>query len=206
MQKKIRKALKKTINSFIRGLLLIVPFTLTIYFLSLAFRFFNNIIGLEASGWGLIFLLIAITIFGHLGSTIIIQSVLFVLEGLIDKIPVVSDIYESLKTFILSFSNKKKKFSKPILVTFNQELKIQEIGFITQENLRELDLPGSVSVFFPSSYAFGGRLLFVSKKIIEPLKMSSAEAMTFLISGGLLKTFGDESSGAAAPKTREGAN
>ncbi|HEY2727397.1 MAG TPA: DUF502 domain-containing protein, partial [Parafilimonas sp.] len=60
------------------------------------------------------------------------------------------------------------------------------IGFITQNDLSKFDLIHHVAVYVPLSYALTGVVYFVPKEKTKPLtNMTSAEAMKFVISGGV---------------------
>jgi uncharacterized membrane protein len=63
---------------------------------------------------------------------------------------------------------------------------VWQVGFITQENVKQLGLEEYVAVYVPQSYAFAGHLYMVKPDRIKPIdKLSSAEAMKFTISGGI---------------------
>lgn len=46
-------------------------------------------------------------------------------------------------------------------------------------------MPHHVAVYFPQSYNFAGYLAVVPREQVEALNVSSAELMTFIISGGI---------------------
>jgi uncharacterized membrane protein len=78
-----------------------------------------------------------------------------------------------------------KQFDKPVLVNVLQE-DVWQVGFITQDNVKQLGLEEYVAVYVPQSYAFAGHLYMVKPDRIKPIdKLSSAEAMKFTISGGI---------------------
>lgn len=196
---------KKIFNAllayFIRGVLLIVPFALTGYIISMAINWMDRIIKIDIPGLGTIITVFAITFFGYLGSSLLVRSLLDFLEKFIIKVPLISLIYTSLKELIAAFVGKKKKFDKPVLITVNVEQMIQKIGFITQPDLESLNLPGSVAVYVPQSYGFSGELYIVPKKIVKPLfNLSGTEVMKFIISGGVtdLQTAKDNVKGEAS--------
>ena len=63
---------------------------------------------------------------------------------------------------------------------------VWQIGFITQQEVREFGLNEFVAVYVPQSYAFAGHLYFVKRERVKPLTdISSADAMKFAISGGV---------------------
>lgn len=184
-----KKRLQEFVSYFIKGLLLVIPFAITINFLSLGLGFFRNILGIHSIRSHAVFLIMLIALLGYIGSSVLVTSLFNLLEVLMTKIPFINKIYGSLKGFIGSFSDQKNKFNQPVLITINKDIKMQEIGFIMQEELDGIDLPGSIAVFVPSAFGFSGKLVFVSKSAIDPLKLSKSDALTFAMSGGVLETF-----------------
>jgi uncharacterized membrane protein len=59
------------------------------------------------------------------------------------------------------------------------------LGFITNDDLTSLTLGGSVAVYMPQSYNFAGQLLIFAKDHVTPLQIDSADAMKFIVSGGV---------------------
>jgi len=180
-----KQLLNNLLAYFIRGLLLVVPFALTGYIISLALNWIDGIIKLNIPGLGMVILLVAITFFGYMGSTLLVRSVFDLIEKLIIRIPLISIIYTSLKELIAAFVGNKKKFDKPVLVMLNKQERIQKLGFITQQELKSLHLPGSVAVYLPHSYNFSGDLYILPKDAITPLDISGTEIMKFIVSGGV---------------------
>jgi uncharacterized membrane protein len=62
---------------------------------------------------------------------------------------------------------------------------IQEMGFITQEDLTDIGENEKVAVYMPLSYSLSGKLIIVPKEQIKPIKMNPTDAMKFIVSGGL---------------------
>jgi len=180
-----RKSLNLLLTYFIRGLLLTVPFALTGYIITLALHWIDGLIKINIPGLGMVILLVAITLFGYLGSSLLMRSLFEGLEKFLLKIPLISLIYSSLKELIAAFVGNKKKFDKPVLVMVNKQEQIQKIGFITQQELEKLQLPGNVAIYLPHSYNFSGDLYIVPKELVRPLPISGTEIMKFIISGGV---------------------
>ena len=85
-----------------------------------------------------------------------------------------------------AFVGNKKKFNKPVLVTTNPSAGIEEIGFITQEQMNDFGIHDKMAVYMPHSYAFSGRLFIVPRSNIRVIdNLNSGEAMKFILSGGL---------------------
>lgn len=184
-----KQPLQNLVRYFVRGLLLIIPFTITINFLSLSLDIFRKILGIHTIKLYAVILVALVTLLGYVGSSVLVKSFFNLLEGLITRLSFISKIYDSLKRFIRTLSDPKNEFNQPVLITVNKEIKMQEIGFIMQKDLDDIDLPGSIAIFLPSSFGFSGKLVFVSKSAVLPLKISRSDALTFAMSGGVLETF-----------------
>ncbi|MFN7094833.1 MAG: DUF502 domain-containing protein [Burkholderiales bacterium] len=180
-----KRSLNSLLTYFIRGLLLIVPFALTGYIISLALNWIDGLVKIKIPGLGLAILLSAITLFGYLASSWMVRSLFDWIEKLLIKIPLINLIYTSLKELMAAFVGNKKKFDKPVLVTLNWQEQIFKLGFITQSELQQLDLPGKVAVYLPHSYNFSGELCIIPKENIQPLALSGTEVMKFIVSGGV---------------------
>ena len=184
---------KKVVSYFLQGLLLIAPVFVTVYSIWAVFNIFDTrandlfelLFHFRFPGLGLFVLFAIITLIGLIGSTVLLQPIMHGLELLLEKTPLVKDIYSSIKDFISAFLSNKKKFNKPVLVTINKENNLHRVGFITQTDLTELGLPEMVVVYFPQSYAFAGDHFVVPKENIKPLNVSGPVAMKFIVSGGI---------------------
>lgn len=177
--------LSALLGYFMRGLLLVVPFALTIYIISIALNFIDGLIRIKIPGLGIAILLVSITFFGYLGSTLLVRSVFDFTESFIVKLPFISSIYTSFKELTSALVGNKKKFDKPVLVLINKETRLQRIGFVTHKDLKAINLPGSIAVYAPHSYNFSGDLLILPKEEVIPLDIASTEIMKFIVSGGV---------------------
>eukprot|EP01132_Coremiostelium_polycephalum_P000303 gene303-392_t len=185
-QKTYKQIFNTLLGYFLRGLLVIVPFALTGYIISIALNWMDGIVKIKIPGLGIAIILTAITLLGYLGSSLLVRSLFDNVEKIVTKVPMIGTIYTSFKDLIAAFVGNKKKFDKPVLVTIDRAQKIQKIGFITQEELGVLQLPASAAVYIPESYGFSGGLYIVAKEMIMPLvDVSGAEVMKFVISGGV---------------------
>jgi uncharacterized membrane protein len=78
-----------------------------------------------------------------------------------------------------------RRFDKPVLVRLSEHTEARIVGFVTQESLDRLGLPGYASVYFPQSYNFAGNLILFPSSQLEPLDAGSADVMAFIVSGGV---------------------
>ena len=59
------------------------------------------------------------------------------------------------------------------------------VGFVTQDSLDRLGMPGYAAVYFPQSYNFAGNLVVFPSAHLERLDAASADVMAFIVSGGV---------------------
>ncbi len=186
--------MKKILRYFIQGLIITVPVAITAFvvyklidLVGSFFSIFGTIVSpvidpfiVIGSAIALIFLM------GLLGSSIILRPMFIMFDNAMEHTPIIKTLYSSVKDIISAFVGSEKRFNKPVLVTINKENNIQQLGFITQEDLSELKIKtGTVAVYMPMSYSFSGNLLIVPSDHITLVEASSSEVMKFIVSGGV---------------------
>ena len=175
----------KILTYFFRGLLFTVPLVLTVYVLAMAIQWIDGLLGLKTPGVGLLIIFGFMTVFGYLTVFFITRPFFEFLQKGVEKLPLVSLIYTSLKDLIGAFVGDKKKFDKAVLVQLDEGGSVFKMGFVTQENLEALGLFDMVSVYLPHSYNFSGNQFIVPKHRIRPVDINSTKAMKFIVSGGV---------------------
>lgn len=175
--------MKKLFGYFFQGLLYLVPLIVTIYVVVKGVIFIDGLIPLDIPGLGLLIILIVVTTVGFIGGTLITKQ-LFNFEKFLNKIPLIKIIYTSVKDLLSAFVGKNKRFTEPVLVKMEGD--VERIGFVTKKDLTTIGISEhKIGVYIPFSYAVTGNLIIVPKKNITPLNVSSADAMKFIISGGV---------------------
>jgi uncharacterized membrane protein len=180
--------MKYFLRYFFRGLLFVVPASISIYSLYYIFTLLDKLFPkLPIPGLGLVIVVAGTTILGYLGSAWLTRPVLQFFDKLLEKLPFVRLIYTSIKDLTSAFVGEKRKFDKPVLVQISQDSNLKRLGFLTQEDLSELSIDeGSVAVYVPHSYNFSGNLFVVEKKYVTPLRADGADIMKFIVSGGVI--------------------
>lgn len=186
--------MSKIIRYFIQGLIITVPVGITIIviykiisWVASLFTIFGTIVSPVVDPFIILFTaILLIFLMGLLGSSIILRPLFGMFDHVLEHTPVVKTLYTSVKDFLSAFVGSKKRFNKPVLVTINKENNIQQLGFITQEDLSELNLKkGHYAVYMPLSYSLSGNLLIVPADHITIVDASSSEVMKFIVSGGV---------------------
>ena len=174
--------MRNFLNNFLRGLLLLVPMAAAMYVVYYIYTMLDSLIDFGIPGLSFVIVILLITFVGFF--TRKYNTGLFIwFEDLVNKVPLLSLIYSSIKDLMNSFVGEKKKFNKPVLVKVENNL--YKPGFVTSDDLKDIGLPGMVSVYLPHSYNFSGNVFLTDKKNIKPLKNSSSEVMKYIVSGGI---------------------
>lgn len=184
---------------FLRGLLIAVPTGLTIYVCWVAIRWFDGLLGTNVPGLGVLTALAAITVIGALASNLVTRSALALLDRTLEKLPFARLLYTSTKDLLNAFVGEQRRFNRPVRARIGSgDSTIHILGFVTADALDHLGLPGQVAVYLPFSYSVAGHVLIVPAHRVEPLDTDAADAMAFMVSGGVARTEPDQV--APAPK------
>lgn len=184
---------KAIIKYFMQGLLYLVPITVTLWVIIFAFNYLDSLVkpyetqylGFEIPGLGLVILALVIVFIGFLGSTIIFNPLISLVERVINRAPLIKDIYSAIKDLLGAFVGSKKKFNAPVLVTMN-ETGLKRIGFVTREKMDNMNIPeGYMVVYLPYSYGVMGTVIVVKEEMVETINQSSTDVMKFIVSGGV---------------------
>jgi uncharacterized membrane protein len=184
--------MKRFLRYFLQGLIFVIPVAFTLYIIIGGARWIDNIIprllnaeGTWYPGIGFTIVISILTTIGYLGSTLIAKPAFTVFENFLYKLPFVNLIYSSVKDVMGAFVGDKRKFNQPVLVKINKDFDFQRLGFITQNNLKILEIEGKSAVYFPHSYNISGNLLIVPNEHITLVHAPSSEVMKFIVSGGV---------------------
>ena len=195
MKKKIRRY-------FITGIVVLLPIVITINILFITVRFADNILGKYINpylmqtfgqsffGLGLLAVIILIFVAGILGANVFIKRILPFLERWFLRIPLVPQIYPSIKQLVsFLFSDQRVAFKKVVLFEYPHQNTFT-IGFVTNEFSNsdgDKSVPDSVCIYVSSApNPITGFLVIVPKKDVTYLDMSIEEAFKIIISGGVL--------------------
>ena len=177
--------LRRIPRYFLRGALVTAPLALTFYIVYWLLALFDQLLPVGIPGLGIVATLALITFVGFLTSNVVGRSVFETTEGLLKRVPLVKLVYTSIKDLVGAFVGDRRSFDRPVAVRFAPGSPIKLLGFVTRQNLAQLGDLDHVAVYLPQSYNVAGNLVLVPRDLIEPLDVSSAELMTFIVSGGV---------------------
>lgn len=188
---------KALLNYLIKGLLIVLPIALSIYIVIWAVTTVdswlnvNNILGVDPRtgesrnipGLGLALVIALILTAGIFVTNFVTEPMYNWFNRWMNRLPGLNFIYSSIKDLTEAFVGDEKKFNHPVLVEMTADIK--RIGFLTQNDLSSIGLPGDCVVYFPFSYSFAGQVCVVSRDKIKELDMNAADAMKLVVSGGV---------------------
>jgi Uncharacterized conserved protein len=199
-----RYIFRKIFRYFLQGLIILAPIAITIYAVMALFTFIDNILPSLVStfapewlgtdeagnpkkipGMGFVLVTLIVILVGYISTSFIVSRLVDLFDTVLERTPGIKLLYSTVKDFFEAFAGNKRKFTRAVLVSIESP-EVWQIGFITQQEVREFGLQEYVAVYIPASYAFSGRLYFVQKDRVRLLTdISSTDAMKFAISGGV---------------------
>ena len=172
------------VKNFLRGCLIVVPATVTLYALYVVVHKVDGLIGLRVPGLGFAVVVVMITVIGGIASNVIGRRLLELPDRILGRLPFVKLIYTSLRDVMAALVGERRSFDRPVLVALD-ERGLKVVGFLTREDLAALGLRDHVAVYVPQSINFAGQLLIVPRTRIEPLTAPAAEILPMIVSGGM---------------------
>ena len=182
---------------FFRGLVVILPITLTLalvwWLAAGAEEWLGGLIRDLFPGWrywpGLGIALGVAIVFaaGLLMHDPITRWVLGRLDALMQRIPLVKSIYLSIRDIAGYMTQSEGKGFKQVVAVRVQDMRL--IGFVTTEGLPGLadqdPADPILGVYLPMSYGIGGYTVYLPKSQVEPLDMALEDAMRLTLIGGV---------------------
>jgi len=187
---------------FLRGLIVTLPITLTLSVLTWLISKLENLIGplyvkfigpeYYLPGFGLIIALSIIMIAGIAVDNYLTARLIKFLISYFERLPLIKTIYAPIKDLFSLIGGgsgsggENSKMQRVVLYKMNPDLKM--IGLVTREKFQDLDLEAFdqeqlVSVYFPSSFMFGGYTMLVKKTCLTEIDLPVDKALKLAITG-----------------------
>ena len=193
-------------TAFITGLLILLPLGVTVFIVNIALDrvgnpaselFFNFIdqnirelptVEIPLQLLSLLIVFLIITALGYFSRIFIGQLFLKFFERILTQLPLISQVYNTVKQLVDTFSQQKKAVFQEVVMIEYPRKGIYAIGFLTNQAKGEVQsLTGEhlVNVFVPTTpNPTSGFLLMIPKKEVIPMQMSVGDGMKTIISGG----------------------
>jgi len=194
--------MRRLAGYFLRGLVIMAPLALTIYVCFSIVTAIDSWIPVNIPGVGFALTVGLITLVGALGSNVLTDGLVRLVDGLLERLPFVRLLYGTAKDFFEAFVGEKKRFDTAVLVTLYPSSEAKALGFMTRKDVEMFGLVNHVAVYLPHSYAFTGQLILVPAEHVTLVQAGSAELMTFIVSGGVTDKSGTPVPGVPAITAR----
>lgn len=183
------------VSTFFTGLIVILPFVLTLYLLWFVFDFMDGLIGpllkvvfgrsLPGAGFAITILLILGT--GVLATNYLGRKFLHFGDRVFTRVPLVRSVYQTLKQVVQAFvGDQKKAFRQVVLVEYPRK-GLYSLAFLTNEGIGQ-NGEQMLAVFLPTTpNPTSGFLLFLPEKEVTFLDMSVEDGIKLVVSGGVIK-------------------
>ena len=184
-------------NYFITGIFVLIPIGITVYLTIFLIKISSKLIPqainpdqflpYEIPGLEILIALILITLIGWLSLTFIGKRAVSLLEGILNRIPILRTIYSSAEQLLDNFSQDKKNKKSVVLVQYPRQ-GIWAVGFATKENsgkIKNAIGQDTINVFVPTTPnpTSGFLLMFPIKDVIF-VDLTFEEASKFVVSAG----------------------
>jgi uncharacterized membrane protein len=174
---------------FFKGLIVVLPITLSFYLLIWASINIESLFGsglriimgqdLYIPGFGIVLTVVFVFLVGLLVNNYVTGRFFSWLTKSLERIPLFKVIYNPLKdlmALIPGRSSDKNKPQKVVLVQL-EHLGIEVMGLVTRDELDELNDTTKVTVYVPFSYMLGGMTLIVPKDKVKKVDMPVDQAL-----------------------------
>lgn len=179
----------KNLNQiFFKGLIVVLPITLTFYLLFWASVKIEGLFGsglewllgkeLYIPGFGILVSIIIIFLVGMLVSHWITAKVLSWFTDILEKVPLIKVIYNPLKDLMALIPGKSVPGNPQRVVLVPLEpMGVKALGLVTREDLHELPGRNLISVYIPLSYMLGGMTILIEKEKVEIVNIPVDQAL-----------------------------
>lgn len=190
------------ISIFLNGLFALLPLALTLgiitFFLNLITSWLNPLKNFIATYLYITFpyielflLIIFIFFVGTILKIFLLRTIAHSIESMIARLPIIRPVYTGIKQLVQALNFKDEaSFKKVVLVEFPRK-GVYSLGFITSEMspaLLPVKKDRHYNVFIPTTpNPTSGFFIIVPEGDIEIIDITRQEAMTMIISGGIIQ-------------------
>lgn len=175
----------------VKGLVTILPFAITIYFLvwlvSTTEALLSPLIPAQYyfPGLGVVTVILALTAVGILINAYLFNWIILLGERIFARVPVVKTLFGAVQDAVELFEVKKDEGTKKaVAVELDNGFKL--VGFMTSDRVANKLFPSEdkVAVYLPLSYQIGGYTVYLDRDKVTPLDIDVETAMRIAVTGG----------------------
>ena len=186
--------MSKLRTNFIAGMLLIAPVAITLWILNALFKFLDGIsqpvlriyLGRDLPGVGIILTILLVLAIGYLSSLLAGQSFVHWLETVIDRVPLVSSVYRTVRQVVRGFTSSEGMNFKRTVIVREEKRGFMAIGFLTGEfTVEGTGSPRTMStVYIPTNHLYLGDIVILPSEEVLDAGMTLEEGISAVLSCG----------------------
>lgn len=174
---------------FFKGLIVVLPITLTFYLLFWASVKIESLFGsviewlvgqwLYIPGLGIVVTLIFIFLVGLLVNNYFTGRFFSWLTRSLERVPLIKVIYNPLKDLMALLPGRSSEKSNPqrVVLVPMPGMGVDVLGLVTREELDELPGANLISVYIPLSYMLGGITVLIEKDKVKKVDIPVDQAL-----------------------------
>jgi uncharacterized membrane protein len=197
-----RPITKRLSQIFLKGLIALLPVSLTFYLLAWTARTAENAFGEPLRTWlpqafyfpgaGVILMAALILAVGALIESYVTIRFFDWLEASVEKMPIIGSIYTPLRDLTQLIARQSDSPSQRVVFVRLEPLGVEALGMVMRDQFADLpkDMTNGdqVAVFIPFSYGVGGFTVLVSKAKIRETSLATDRALQLAITGWIKST------------------
>ena len=175
--------MKKLIQVFLAGVMVVIPFAVTIYVIWSIGGWLDERghqllpEGMQVPGLGAGIVIAAIFLVGLLAHFWIFRRLLAVLERLFQRVPGVKTVYESVRDLLKLFGHDSKHMGRVVLYS-PPGAEISLLGILTTDEPVGIPSdPRRVAIYLPMAYMIGGAVIYVPAEHVRELDIPVEQAL-----------------------------
>ncbi len=176
--------MKRHLRILLAGAVVVVPFAVTVWLAIALSTWLDNLAREPLQQWGVyvgpgvgaLLVLAGLYLIGLLTQFWVFRGLVGLLERLVERLPGVKTIYESVRDLLKLFGGDARHMGRVVLYT-PPEAHMSILAILTNDQPRGLEGEGKVAIFLPYSYMFGGITVYVPLACIREVAMPVEEAL-----------------------------
>ena len=192
--------MRKQFGIFLAGMLVVVPFALTVYVVVSAGAWVNDMGDRIVANWdvklppgvGAVLLLVGVYVVGLLTRLWVFRGLLHVIERLVSRLPGIKTIYESTRDLMKLFGGDSKRMGRSVLYR-DPNSGGTLLAILTNESPRGVpadEAGGKVALYVPFSYMFGGITIYVPREHIREVNLPVEQTLKLAATAQVTKDLG----------------
>jgi uncharacterized membrane protein len=187
-------------NTFLQGLALVIPASVTIYVVYWLASGAESVLGgalrrmlpesAYVRGMGIVIALAGVFLVGLLMKLWALRKLVGLGEWVVKKLPLVKTLYGSMQDLMTFFSHPGEEGLEQVVSVEVPGTGMSLLGIVTREDFEDVpdgvtDRDDTIAVYLPMSYQIGGYMIIVPRPAVRPVDMSVEDGMRFAVTAGL---------------------